>query len=255
MTRGVLRTAAISSSPLSPAQSPAQSGATLITCALMMFGVAMLTSAALRSLEDGISLTHNTVDRGLAQEAADTALHDAAMTLAMTPHQRTVAEVEGAHRIGEITGLSYAYGGYLQPGAPPTYVVEMISQSGTVNHSPAGSTPPDIYRVTAYGQGRSDSTRIILQADFAVQLCKSDSDALQNPVQEPEQGAEQNEGKSTGQSTAQSAAQKTLHNPGHGAAQSSGRSAAQSAGEDADLQRAVCVPGVRRLAWRMLQSN
>jgi Tfp pilus assembly protein PilX len=251
MTRGVLRTAAIPSSPLSPVQSPAQSGATLISCGLMMFGVAMLTSAALRSLEDGISLTHNTVDHGLAQEAADTALHDAAMTLAMTPHQRTVAEVEGAHRIGEITGLSYAYGGYLQPGAPPTYVVEMIAQSGTVNHSPAGSTPPDIYRVTAYGQGRSDSTRIILQADFAVQLCKSDSDALQNPVQEPEQGAEQNEGKSTGQS----AAQKTLHNAGHGAAQSSGQSAAQSAGEDADLQRAVCVPGVRRLAWRMLQSN
>jgi Tfp pilus assembly protein PilX len=213
----------------------------------MMFGVAMLTSAALRSLEDGISLTHNAVDRGLAQEAADTALHDAAMTLAMIPDQLTVAKAQGTHRIGELTGETYAYGGYLQPGAPPTYVVEMISQSGTVNHSPAGSTPPDIYRVTAYGQGRSDSTSIILQADFAVQFCKSDSDALQNPVQEPEQGAEQNAGKSTAQSTAQN----TLHNAGHGAAQSAG----QSAGEGADLKRAVCVPGVRRLAWRMLQSN
>jgi Tfp pilus assembly protein PilX len=243
MTRGVLRTAAIPSSPLSPTQS----GATLIACALMMFGVAMLTSAALRSLEDGISLTHNAVDRGLAQEAADTALHDAAMTLAMIPDQLTVAKAQGTHRIGELTGETYAYGGYLQPGAPPTYVVEMISQSGTVNHSPAGSTPPDIYRVTAYGQGRSDSTSIILQADFAVQFCKSDSDALQNPVQEPEQGAEQNAGKSTAQSTAQN----TLHNAGHGAAQSAG----QSAGEGADLKRAVCVPGVRRLAWRMLQSN
>lgn len=251
MTRGVLRTAAIPSSPLSPTQS----GATLIACALMMFGVAMLTSAALRSLEDGISLTHNAVDRGLAQEAADTALHDAAMTLAMIPDQLTVAKAQGRHRIGELTGETYAYGGYLQPGAPPTYVVEMISQSGTVNHSTAGSTPPDIYRVTAYGQGRSDSTSIILQADFAVQLCKSDSDALQNLVQEPEQGAEQNAGKSTAQSAGQSTAHNTLHNAGHGAAQSSGRSAAQSAGEDADLQRAVCVPGVRRLAWRMLQSN
>lgn len=251
MTRDVLRTAAIPSSPLSSTQSPSQSGATLIACALMIFGVAMLTSAALRSLEDGISLTHNAVDRGLAHEAADTALHDAAMTLAMIPDRLTVAEVQGTHRIGELTGETYAYGGYLQPGAPPTYVVEMISQSGTVNHSPAGSTPPDMYRVTAYGQGRSDSTSIILQADFAVQLCNSDRDALQNPVQEPEQGAEQNAGKSTAENTAQNTPHNTPHNAGHGAVQSTG----QSAGEDADLKRAVCVPGVRRLAWRMLQSN
>jgi Tfp pilus assembly protein PilX len=224
---------------------------TLIACALMMFGVAMLTSAALRSLEDGISLTHNAVDRGLAQQAADTALHDAAMTLAMIPDQLTVAEAQGMHRIGDMTGETYAYGGYLQPGAPPAYVVEIISQSGNVNQLLAGSAPPDIYRVTAYGQGRSDSTRIILQADFAVQLCKTDSDALQNPSQEASQGAEQNAGESTGQNAGQSTASGTSQSAG----QSAGQTAAQGAGEDAVPRRAACVRGVRRLAWRMLQAN
>lgn len=213
MTRVIRRTSMI--------QSPVESGSTLVACSLVMFGVALLTSAALRSLEDRISLTHNAVDRRLAQQAAEAALHDAALTLAMIPDRLTLAEVQGTHRIGEMTGDTYVYGGYLQPCVLPEYVLEVIS--------PSDINP--IYRVTAQGKGYSDTTTVVLQADFAVQLCKTDSDASQTPAQEAEQGQESNRGQSAEQSTE------------------------PSVGRDSEGKPVECVPGVRWLAWRLLQAT
>lgn len=238
MTRGLLGNVAMPSLIRSPTQPSTQSGTTLIACSLVMFGVALLTSAAQRSLEDGISLTHNAVDHRLAQRAAEAALHDAAMMLAMTPDPLTVEEAQGAHRIGEMTGERYAYGGYLQPCEPPEYVLEVVPQPTKANLAHAGIESSEIYRVTARGKGHSDSTIVILQADFAVQLCKTDGDALQNPTQDSEQGAEKNTEERTEQPE-QSAAHTT----------------SQSAAEETVPKRAACVRRVRRLAWRMLQAS
>ncbi len=214
---------------ISVIQLSGESGSILLACSLVMFGVVLLSSAALRSLEDRISLTHNAVDRRLAQQAAEAALHDAARTLAMMPEQLTLAEVQGAHRIGELTGETYAYGGYLQPCALPEYVLQLISPSDITN----------IYRVTAYGKGHNDSTTVTLQAEFAVQICKNDSDGLQNTTPELAQDTERN--------TPESALKE--------AGQSPGRSEVPSTGEGAEIKRAACVPGVRRLAWRLLQAT
>lgn len=221
MTRAVLRTSVI--------QSSVESGSTLLACALVMFGVALLTSAALRSLEDRISLTHNTVDRQLAQQAAEVALHDAALALAMTPDQLSPAEVQGAHRIGEMTGETYAYGGYLQPCELPEYVLELISASDITN----------IYRVTAHGKGHNDSTTVTLQAEFAVQVCKNDSDGLQNTAPESAQDTERTTPEGTVNDAVQNPDQREV----------------LSAGEQADIKRPACVPGVRRLTWRLLQAT
>lgn len=227
--RWIRRTAATGSSVPSSIEPSTESGSTLVACVLVMFGAALLTSSALRSLEDRISLSHSAIDRRVAQHAAEAALQDAALTLTMIPAQWSLAEVQGAHRIGEMTGETYAYGGYMQPSAPPQYALEIISK-------------PDIgtiYRVTAQGKGHSDSTVVILQADFAVQFCKTDSEALQNPVPDAEQG--------TGQNAGQTAVQNAV--------QSEGSDAVQNAGKDPDVKRSACVPVVRRLAWRPLQGS
>lgn len=219
MTRERLRSVAI------------QSGSTLFACSLVMLGVALLTSASLRSLEDGISLTHNAIDRRLAQRSAEAALHDAAMMLAMVPDQLSIVQALGAHRIGEITGAYFPFGGYLQSSELPAYVLEELPQPDIVNHAQAGNPPPDIYRVTARGKGRNDLTTVILQADFALQLCKTGRGVLQNPVQETEQKTEQN--------TEQDIRQDI----------------GQDIGQDPQEKRVKCVPGVRRLAWRLLQAT
>lgn len=236
MTRQRLRSAAI------------QSGSTLFACSLVMLGVALLTSASLRSLEDGISLTHNAIDRRLAQRAAEAALHDAAMTLAMVPDQLTIGQALGAHPIGDITGAYFPFGGYLQPGELPAYVLEELPQPDIVNHAQAGNPPPNIYRVTAHGKGRNDLTTIILQADFALQLCKTGTVVIQNPAQEAEQKAEQSAARNTGkndhgQSAQQDAGRNTEQNIG------------QDIGRDPQAKPAKCVPGVRRLAWRLLHAT
>lgn len=238
MTCGFLGTAAIPSSIRSPTQPSTQSGTTLITCSLVLFGVALLASAAQRSLEDGISLTHNAVDRQLAQRAAEAALHDAAMMIAMIPDPLTVEEARGTHRIGEMTGERYAFGGYLQPYVSPEYSLEVVPRPTSVNRAHAGIESSEIYRVTARGKGHGDSTTVILQADFAVQLCKTDSDALQNPAQDSQHGTEKNTEERTEQ-------------PGQIAAHSE----SQSADEEAAPKRAACARRVRRMAWRMLQAS
>lgn len=259
MTPDVLRTAAIPTSSPPCARSPAQSGTTLIACVLVMFGVAMLISAALRSLEDGISLTHNAVDRRLAQRAADAALHDAALMLMKVPDQISVAEAEGAHRIGELTGETYAYGGHLQPIAPPDYVLEVIASSDADDRVRSVSTPFDIYRVTAQGKGRRDSTAVILQADFALQRCKTGSDAVQNTEKKSRQGTEGNISEEAGQTGGQNAEPAALKSTNQTTTQSTTQNAEQgrghSSGKGMEQTRAACVPGVRRLAWRVLQAN
>ena len=225
-----------------------QSGMTLVACSLVMLGVALLTSASLRSLEDGISLTYNAVDRRVAQQSADAALHDAAMMLAMRPDQPSIAQAQGAHRIGEITGAAFSYGGYLQPYELPDYVIEVLPQPGIVNPGQAVSSAPDIYRVTARGKGRSHLTTVILQADFALQLCNKGTDAQQNPAQEAEQKTEQRTEHGAQRSTEQ-------NNRGQSAEQGTLRSAEPDTGQGTEAHRVKCVPGVRQLAWRLLQAS
>jgi Tfp pilus assembly protein PilX len=143
----------------------AQSGVTLVICSLLMLGVALLTSASLRSLHEGISLAHGNADRRLAQMAADAALHDAVTTLSMIPDQLSLAQAQGAHALGEFTGASFSHGERMRSEDTPPAVL-------------AATPAPDIYRVTAWGTGRHTATTVVLQADFERQACHTAAIAM-----------------------------------------------------------------------------
>lgn len=195
---------------LSPPAS-AQSGVTLVTCSLLMLGVTLLTSASLRSLHEGISLTHANADRRLAQLAADAALHDAATTLSMVPDQLSLAQAQGEHSLGEFTGASFSHGGRMQSGEPPRYLLELLPRPEDAPPAvSAAISAPDLYRVTAWGTGRHTATTVVLQADFERLAC-------------------------------------------HTAASAMPAEALAEAPESVSFtEAAVCVPSVRRLAWRIL---
>lgn len=192
-----------------------ESGITLVACSLVLLGVALLASASLRSLQDSISLVHSTHDRRIAQHAADAALHDAALMLTMIPDQLTVDNAQGAHRIGEITGAIFSHGGRLQSCELPSYVVEALSRTDSIDAASTESPVLELYRVTARGKGYSGSTTVVLQADFVLQICRAGISEAQHTVQDAEQVTEQNK----------------------------------------EIKRAECISSVRRLAWRVLQTT
>lgn len=229
-----------------------QSGSTLVACSLVLLGVALLSSATLRSVEDGTGASLNAIDRLLAEQSAEAALHDAAMTLTMSPEQFAAATALGPHRYGDITGERYPHGGKFQACAPPDYVLELLTQPELINHTSDGGMAPAIYRVTAHGIGRSESTTVTLQAEFALHRCTTGSDASPSGVQEVVQDAEQDAAQSnTAQSTAQSAAQEAGLNP----AQNTTPGPVQESSSPTEAKPAPCVPGVRRLAWRLLPAS
>jgi Tfp pilus assembly protein PilX len=157
----------------------AQSGVTLVICSLLMLGVALLTSASLRSLHEGISLAHGNADRRLAQMAADAALHDAVTTLSMIPDQLSLAQAQGAHALGEFTGASFSHGERMRSGESPRYLLELLPRSEDTPPAVLAATPaPDIYRVTAWGTGRHTATTVVLQADFERQACHTAAIAM-----------------------------------------------------------------------------
>lgn len=179
----------------------------LLTASIVLFGVALLAGATLRSLQDGISLTHSVIDRELAQKAAEAALQDAAAMLTMTSHQLPLEKFRGAHQLGEITGAHYPFGGPMQSCEPPDYVVDVVPLSLTTEPGSKAPVTVEIYRVTARGKGYSPSTTVILQADFELRICPPNEGAVLKSAQ------------------------------------------------DEALEDAECAPGVRQLAWRVIQKT
>ena len=200
-----------------------QTGMTLLACALVLFGVALLASASLRSQQDSISLTYSAIDRLLAQQAADSALRDAAMSLSMIPTNGVMVQVQGAHQLGDITGEHFPYGGPAQSCAAPEYFLEILPQSGSADAKSQEAAAPYHYRVTATGWGLSQATKVVLQAEFEAQACATarDSDARdkQGNSRNGMDNREQNDEPASGPSNAD------------------------------------CVPFVRRIAWRIMSAT
>jgi Tfp pilus assembly protein PilX len=200
---------------------------TLFACSLVLLGVAMLASAALRSLQDDVSLTYSTIDRLLAQHAAEAALRDAAATLPMIPKQLTMVQAQGSHHLGDITGERFAQGGPMQSCALPEYLLEMLPQPPNADPMQTAESSPHRYRVTAKGKGISETTTVILQAEFEAQICAREKNDIAKDVQNGHQNDLQNSVQSSGKND-------------------------EKISEQID---AKCIPHVRRLAWRMLHTS
>lgn len=203
------------------------SGMTLFSCSLVLFGVAMLASAALRSLQDDVSLSHSTIDRLLAQHAAEAALSDAAITLPMIPKNLTIVQAQGAHHLGDITGERFAQGGPMQSRGIPEYFLEMLPQPSNADPMQAESSSAHRYRITAKGKGLSETTMVVLQAEFETQTCTLEKNDIAKDVQNGRQNSEQ------------SSAQRSVQHD-------------EASSEQPDAE---CIPHVRRLAWRVLRTS
>lgn len=208
-----------------------QSGMTLLSCSLVLMGVAMLASASLRSAQDDISLTYSTIDRLLAQQAAEAALRDAAATLLMIPQNLTIAQAQGLHHLGDVTGQRFAQGGAMQSFAAPEYFLETLPYSSSADPMQPEVSSPHRYRVTAKGKGLSEMTTVVLQAEFETQTCTVEKiDTLKNT-------------------------QNDLKNDQQNSLQSGTQNSGQDDNKISDQIDTACIPFVRRLTWRMLQTS
>ena len=199
-----------------PLRTPAlDKGMTLLACSLVLLGVAMLASASLRSIHDDVSLTYSTIDRLLAQQAAEAALQDAAVTLSMIPKSLTILQAQGSHYLGEITGERFAQGGPMQSCSAPEYFLEILPQVSSIDPIQPEVSSPRRYRVTAKGKGLSEATVVVLRAEFEMQPCAIEKISMAKDVQHSAQKEEQT----------------------------------------SDQLDTECIPQVRRLAWRMSHAS
>lgn len=208
-----------------------QSGMTLLSCSLVLMGVAMLASASLRSSQDDISLTYSTIDRWLAHQAAEAALRDAAATLLMIPQNLTIGQAQGLHHLGDVTGQRFAQGGAMQSSAVPEYFLETLPYSSNADPVQPELSAPHRYRITAKAKGLSEMTTVVLQADFETQTCAVEKNDIAKYTQ--------NDMKNELQNSLQNATQDTE----------------QSDYKISEKIDTACIPYVRRLAWRMLHTS
>ena len=214
-------------------------GMTLLACSLVLLGVAMLASASLRSIQDDVSLTYSTIDRLLAQQAAEAALQDAAATLSMIPENLTILQAQGSHHLGEITGERFAQGGPMQSCSAPEYFLEILPQASGIDPIQAEASFPHRYRVTAKGKGLSEATVVVLRAEFEAQTCAVEKIGMAKDVQRDIQNVPQTAPQTAPQTGLQSGVQYSMQKE-----------------EQASHQlEKECIPQVRRLAWRMLYAS
>ena len=196
---------------------------TLLACSLVLFGVALLASASLRSQQDSISLTYSIIDRLLAQHAAESALRDAAMSLTMMQRNGVIVQAQGLHHFGDITGEHFPYGSPGQSCAVPEYFLELLSQPAGADTTQNKVSDSCRYRVTATGKGLSQATTVTLQAEFEAQMCNVTQDS--------------------GEKENQSNPRKSMG------------SGAQKDEQAAGQRDAGCIPNVRRVTWRLLRAT
>jgi Tfp pilus assembly protein PilX len=219
----------------------------LIACSLVLLGVAMLASASLRSLQDDVSLTYSTIDRLLAQHAAEAALQDAAATLSMIPKNLTIVQAQGSHQLGDITGERFAQGGPLQSCSVPEYFLEILTQASSIEPIQSAVSPSHRYRVTAKGKGLSEATVVVLRAEFEMQTCVGEKISIAKDAQRDLQNDRQN-----GQ---QNDLQNELNNGLQNDRQIGVQYSEQKEEKISDQLDTECIPQVRRLAWRMLHAS
>ena len=207
----------------------------LIACSLVLLGVAILASASLRSLQDDVSLTYSTIDRLLAQRAAEAALQDAAATLSMIPKDLTIVQAQGSHYLGDITGERFAKGGPMQSCSAPEYFLEVLPQASSIDPVQPEVSSPHRYRVTAKGKGLSEATVVVLRAEFEMQTCVVEKISIAKDAQRDLQNDLKNRLQNDRQYGVQYSEQKEEKISGQ-------------------LER-ECIPQVRRLAWRVLHAS
>ena len=222
-------------------------GMTLLACSLVLLGVAMLASASLRSLQDDVSLTYSTIDRLLAQRAAEAALQDAAVTLSMIPKDLTIVQAQGSHQLGEITGERFAKGGPMQSCAAPEYFLEILPQASSINPIQPEVSSHHRYRVTAKGKGLSEATVVVLRADFEAQTCAVEKLSMVKDAQRDIQNDQQNGRQDDRQNDLQNDLKNDLQN--------GAQNGVQKEEKTSDPPDTKCIPQVRRLAWRMLYAS
>jgi Tfp pilus assembly protein PilX len=139
-------------------------GFTLLPCVVLTSILLVVSMATLRLGHDFRMLTAGYVDRLIASEAAEAALHDAHQHLNMMDDPLTLMSNDIVYEFGSVTGDTFPSVGRMQSKSPPEYQFEMIS---AFRHA-------GIVRITATGRGLFATTRFVAQADYAIQLCPED---------------------------------------------------------------------------------
>jgi len=139
-------------------------GFTLLPCVVLTSILLVISLATLRLGHDFRMLTAGYVDRLIASEAAEAALHDAHQHLNMMDDPLALMSNDVVYEFGSMTGDSFPSGGRMQSKSPPEYQFEMVS---AFRHA-------GIVRITATGIGLFATTRFVAQADYAIQLCPED---------------------------------------------------------------------------------
>lgn len=178
-----------------------QQGASLIVCLLMLLAVLMLgTSAAQIAVQEEKAARMDS-DRQIALQAAEAALKDAELDIESSPRSHLMKKPEsfidgcgqglgnpslglcmhaaaGAIPVWQKVGLdghggataSVPYGHFtLEQGGmfnnPPRYLIELLAHA-TKDESENKGANAFLYRITAIGFGRKESTQIVLQTLF-----------------------------------------------------------------------------------------
>jgi Tfp pilus assembly protein PilX len=139
-------------------------GFTLLPCVVLTSILLVVSMATLRLGHDFRMLTAGYVDRLIASEAAEAALHDAHQHLNMMDDPLALMSNDIVYEFGSVTGDTFPSVGRMQSKSPPEYQLEMVSA-----YQHAG-----IVRITATGSGMLATTRFVAQADYAIQLCPED---------------------------------------------------------------------------------
>jgi len=143
-----------------------ETGAALMPCTLLLVIVLLSSGSALRAALLQQAAAWTLADMHTARNAAEVALADAEHHLQIIDEPLSPAGSGAEHDIGSVTGERVTPSGAARP---PYYRVDLISAKGSNG----------LCRITATGTGRRTSTRIILQADFEITSCSSQSDTAE----------------------------------------------------------------------------
>ncbi len=139
-------------------------GAALMSCALLLLVVSLMMLSSERTARQLQASAYAEADTQMARHAAEAALADGELHLALG-HAPFPALCSGAgHVLGSVTG-SVTSAGLLSSGPtgprPPSYSLNVLSDDGR----------DGVCRITASGTGLHETTRAMVQADIAVRHC------------------------------------------------------------------------------------
>lgn len=141
-----------------------KSGFTLLPCLILTMALLMLTITGLRFSHDFRMLMSGHVNRLIAKEAAEAVLQDAHEHLKVSDDPLSLEVSNVVYKYGSITGDVFSFGGRMQSIDSPEYQLDVKRIT----------TDEGISRITVTGFGMQTSTRVVIQADYAIRMCPSD---------------------------------------------------------------------------------